>query len=294
MIKSVNDIPTIQTYNAVVGRIFSEIRINSAFLVSSMVADILLRGDPDDWKQRSIVIAGQPVPRALSIKASDACKRLTIAYGISETSLISYLVVDKDTEYQDYEVGFPAPGVEVKVVDNEGKLCKRGERGEVCVRSPLMFREYYGDVEKTANAITKSRWFKTDDSGIMKQNGSLIVEGRQSDSLIKTITEFQSVASMEGQLKQHPGVADAVVVTFKNEQGFQQVCCAVIRKVGVELTIRELQDYLMDPQNQTSDLWRKINVSKNFLFFESFPRTYNGKTSRKDVLSACRNRLHEL
>ena len=259
-----------------------------------MVSDMLQCGTTKAWKHRNVAMGGQPIPRMLRSKVSEACKRLTISYGISELSLICYLVVPKDGDYQDYAVGLPAPNVEVKVVDEEGKLVKRGERGEICVRSPLMIREYYGDAEKTANTITKTGWFRTDDSGIMTQSGVLIVEGRRSDSLVKTAAEFQSVASMEGQLKQHPGIADAVVVTFKNEKGFQQVCCAVICKVGVELTSDQLQDYLLDPQHQTSDLWRKIQVAKNFIFFDSFPRTFSGKTSRKDVLDICRKRLSDL
>ena len=148
------------------------------------------------------------------------------------------------------------------------------------------------DAEKSAAVQTSSGWFKSDDSAIITEDGVLILEGRLSDSVIKTANgRWESVAVWEGQLKQHARVADAAVTVVTDDLGYRQVCCAVLPKEGVKVTEEELKEHLLNSDQQIANLWNRIHLPKNFIFFESFPKTHSGKLSRKELASICKTLL---
>ena len=224
---------------------------------------------------------------------SRRCQRFAIGYGASEVSFATCGVIDANTEYMDYYAGMPLPGVELKVVNSEGKLLKKGERGELYIRSPLRFPGYLNEPEKTAESMTSSGWYKSGDSAIMTRDGHLIVDGRVSDSVVKSEDGlgFISVALMEERLSQHPGVHDALVVVVRDEDRFQRVCYAIVPEQGANVTQDQLIQYLLDPNNRTTDLYCKIMLPKYFIFFDSFPRAFSGKVDRKKLAEICIKRV---
>ena len=253
-----------------------------------------LLADDSVMKFRSVAVAGQPTPRQLTRIGIARSDRFVVIYGCTEVGNACIGVIPQDREGLDYETGPPVPGVEVKVVDREEQLVKRGERGELMIRSTMRFPGYLNDQERTGNVHTSSGWFKSGDSAIVTQDGRVIVEGRLSDSVISTSEGFQSVTLWEGRLKQHPGVTDAVVVVTNDDHNYKQVCYAVVPKDGELVTEAELVDCLLDEESRMSSLLHKVSLSSHFVFLKSFPKTNNGKVNRKEVANICRRHLKEI
>ena len=224
---------------------------------------------------------------------SRQCDKFVVGYGSSELSAIAFSVFDEGKEFQDYQVGFPVPGVEVKVVKSDGHLAKRGERGELYIRSPIRFLGYLHDDEKTSAARTETGWFKSDDSAIITPAGNLIVEGRLSDSIVKTSDGFQSLALLEARLKQHIGIEDAAVVTCVDALDFKRVCYAAVPKESSDITEDSLKDFLLDSEQRIVKFWQTILHPASFILFESFPKTYSGKVNRKALADMCKTRVSE-
>ena len=224
---------------------------------------------------------------------SERCERWVVMYGSSELAFVSWHVINDEREHVDYEAGYPLPGTEVKVVDSNGALLRRGERGELYIRSPVRFPGYMTEPEQTKKEETATGWFKSGDSAIMTQDGCLIIEGRMSDSIVKTQEGLLSVALLECKLKQHSSVQDAVVLVLKDKDHFNRVCCAIVPKPGTRVNENQLKELLLDHGSQIIDIYRTIQLPKYFLFFNSFPTTHSGKIDRKALANTCMKKERE-
>ena len=266
-------------------------KYESALIITGMLHR-LLKDNNTEWRFQNVIVSGAPVPRMLTKTGSGSCQRFVVAYGTSEVSYVSYVVIDNAKEYLDYDAGDPLPGVEVKVVNSEGNIIKKGERGELYIRSASRFPGYMNEEEKTAKVLTSSGWYKSGDSAIII-DGHLIIEGRISDSVIKTEDGlgFISVAQMEERLTQHPDVEDALVAVVTDEDHFKRVCYAIVPKQGAQVTRDQLIQYFSDPINHTADLYSQIVLPKHFVFFDSFPRSFSGKVDRKKLANTCNKQL---
>ena len=289
VIKHIQAIPSKEKYEEVQTRIFKENAQDSCLILVSVLQ---LLGEQDTkLKLKHVVATGQPIPRHFAETMNRQCEQFVVGYGSSELSAVAFSIFEKSKEFQDYQVGCPVPGVEVKIVNSEGHLVKKGERGELYIRSPIRFLGYLRDEEKTSAALTESGWFKTDDSAIITPAGNLVVEGRLSDSIVKTSDGFQSVAILEARLKQHTGVEDAAVLTCVDDKNFKRVCYAVVPKEGAGITEAALKDFLYDSEHSTVEFWQKILLPNSFLLFQSFPKTYSGKVNRKVLADMCKERM---
>ena len=251
----------------------------------------LIADDTAAWRFNHVATGGEPIPRMFTRVASQNCNKLVIRYGSSEIALASYVEIDKDREYLDYDAGRPFPGTELKVVNPDGGLLERGERGELWIRSPIRFAGYMNDEEKTNDVLTVTGWYKTGDSAWITGYGHLIVEGRLSDSLFVASDRTQPLALWEGKLKQHPAVRNAVVVVYVDDRLYKRMCIAVVPKAGVQVSVEDLVNHLLDSSNRSNDLYHNLIIPRNFVFFESFPTTHTGKVNRKEVSDICKEKM---
>ena len=251
----------------------------------------LCQEENNTWRFPNLFLGGVPIPRELTKAASAKCDRLVVVYGSTEMAVVSCEVIKTDRNYLDYDVGRPVHDVEIKVADSDGTLLKRGTRGEVHIRTFQRFPGYMNDEENTKAVLTAGGWYKSGDSGFMTSEGHLIVDGRLSDSVIETSEGYLSVAIWEARLKEHTAVKDALVATFVDEHRFSRVCYAIVPVPGVNVTEAEIIGFLLDADNRSADLWDKILLPKNVVFFDSFPKTYNGKVSRKQVVEICKTKV---
>ena len=138
-------------------------------------------------------------------------------------------------------LGRPLPGLEVRVVDTDGRDIATGGRGEVLVRGYSLFEGYYRDAEKTAQALDAEGWFHTGDIGSLDAAGTIMFHGRIKD-MLKVGGENVAAAEIEAQLQKHPAVKLAQVVGIPDSK-YEEVPAAFIElQPGQTVTPEELID----------------------------------------------------
>lgn len=237
----------------------------------------------------SVNTGGLPVTSLCYSGIGNLAPVISNCYGSTEAGVISALHVTEIKGNLDYNTGQPVPGVEVKVVDSDGFVVKRGERGAIYVRSPTLFNEYYGNKEKTSEVLSISRWFNTDDIGYIDEDGNVIVSGRQSDIILQGGRNIVAT-SVEGFIKSHPDVADVVVVPVPDAVYFQLVCACIIPKPGSNLTAEDIRafyksKYLADATEAFGGWAAGSGLApRMILLFEEFPRLYTDKPDKKKLI----------
>ena len=210
-------------------------------------------------------------------------KRITNCYGSSEAGFVTSLHVTSLEGNLDYNTGPPLQGVEVKVVDSEGFVVKRGETGAIHVRSPSLLGGYYRNEQKTAEVLSECRWFHTDDTGFIDSVGNLFVTGRQSDIILQG-GKVHYPSLVESFIKQHPDVLDVIVVPVPDEIMFQLVCACVIAKPGTNLTGDGLRQFYKSQYLDSANEAFGGFAPRMFLIVDDYPRLYTGKPDKKQLI----------
>jgi malonyl-CoA/methylmalonyl-CoA synthetase len=136
-------------------------------------------------------------------------------------------------------VGTPLPQVDVQIVDEDGKPAPAGTPGELFVRGPAVFSEYWNNTEATITAF-QDGWFRTGDVTVI-ENGIYRILGRQSIDIIKTGGFKVSALEVEEVLLNHPAIDETAVVGVEDFEWGQRVCAVVVLREGNELTLGELR-----------------------------------------------------
>jgi len=171
-------------------------------------------------------------------------------------------------------VGMPLPGVEVRLVDDQGKPVAPGVVGEVEVRGPTVFREYWGREEATREAF-RDGWFRTGDVGRVEE-GYYRLLGRSSVDIIKTGGFKVSALEIEETLRTHPDITECAVVGVANPDWGEVVSAAVELVPGATLSLGELRSW-------AKDRLAPYKVPAALAVVDSLPRNAMGKVVKPDV-----------
>src|SRR5256886_11198435 len=136
-------------------------------------------------------------------------------------------------------VGAPLPGVEVRLVDDAGRPGAAGAPGEIEVRGPGVFLEYWRQPDTTAAAF-RDGWFRTGDVAMI-ENGAYRILGRRSVDIIKTGGYKVSALEIEEVLRTHPTVLECAVVGVDDSEWGEPVCAAVAMGCTAALMLAPLQ-----------------------------------------------------
>ncbi|AZM62465.1 MULTISPECIES: acyl-CoA synthetase [unclassified Streptomyces] len=139
-------------------------------------------------------------------------RRVVERYGMTETLMNTS--VRADGEARPGTVGVPLPGVELRLVDEDGSPVTSydGETvGEIQVRGPNLFTEYLNRPDATAHAFTPDGWFRTGDMAVRDADGYVRIVGRKATDLIKSGGYKIGAGEIENALLEHPGVREAAV-----------------------------------------------------------------------------------
>jgi len=153
-------------------------------------------------------------------------------YGMSETIMLTsnpYLV--KDGERRGGTVGFPLPGVSVRVCDDDGKTLPMGEIGAIQVKGPNVFKGYWRMPEKTKEEFTLDGWFKTGDVGKIDTLGYITIVGRSKDLIISGGYNVYP-AEIEAYINDMQGVAESALVGVPHPDFGEVGVAVVIAKSG--------------------------------------------------------------
>ena len=171
-------------------------------------------------------------------------------------------------------VGEPLPRVVVRVVDEAGIDVADGTPGELLVRGPSMFHEYWRRPDATAVAFTDG-WFRTGDVAVHEPDGFRML-GRLSVDIIKSGGEKVSALEVEEVFRTHPGVADCAVVGVDDPQWGERVCVAVVRAPGAADEAESLRTW-------GKERLAPAKVPSRYVFVDALPRNSMGKTVKPEV-----------
>ena len=178
-------------------------------------------------------------------------------------------------------VGSPLPDVEVRLVDETGVPVSDGVPGEVEVRGPTVFLEYWRQPEATRDAF-RDGWFRTGDVAVA-QDGAYRILGRTSVDIIKTGGEKVSALEVEDVVRAHPAVADCAVVGVSDPVWGERVCLAVELREAAALTLSDVQAW-------AGTALPPAKLPRAFLAVPSLPRNTLGKVIKADVAAWFRDR----
>ncbi|WP_033281817.1 acyl-CoA synthetase [Streptomyces sp. NRRL F-525] len=139
-------------------------------------------------------------------------RRVIERYGMTETLMNTS--VRADGEPRAGTVGVPLPGVELRLVEEDGTplaLYDGESVGEIQVRGPNLFTEYLNRPDATAAAFTSDGWFRTGDMAVRDPDGYVRIVGRKATDLIKSGGYKIGAGEIENALLEHPGVREAAV-----------------------------------------------------------------------------------
>ncbi len=224
---------------------------------------------------RTGIMAGSPCPIEVMRRCIDEMhmSEVTIAYGMTETSPVSFQTSHDDPlERRVGTVGRVHPHVEVKIIDAEGRIVAPGKPGELCTRGYSVMLGYWGDAERTAEAIDRAGWMHTGDLATLDEDGYCNIVGRLKDMVIRG-GENVYPREVEEFLYRHKKIADVQVIGVPDRKYGEELCAWVKLRPGETATAEEIQDFC---RGQIAH----YKIPRYIRFVDAFPMTVTGKVQK--------------
>ncbi|MFI6484082.1 AMP-binding protein [Nonomuraea sp. NPDC050663] len=230
---------------------------------------------PRDLSSLRVAICGAAaVPPALVRRVLDeiGVERMINAYGLMEGTVVSMTRAGDPVEVIAATTGRPVPGIEVMIVDDDGKQVTDGERGEILQRGYGVMRGYWDDPARTAEAIDGDGWLHTGDVGYLDAAGNVAIVDRKKELFI--VNGFNvSPAEVESLLLREGSLAQAAVVGMPDERAGECGWAFVVPRPGVEVEADALVAWARE--NMSS-----YKVPRRVFVVESLPVNANGKIDK--------------
>jgi long-chain acyl-CoA synthetase len=193
-------------------------------------------------------------------------------YGLTEAAPVVSSALpdgpDKPTS-----IGLPVPGVEVRLVDEDGEDVLEGDSGEIWVRGPNVFPGYWENAEATKGALTDDGWLRTGDVAVTDEEGWLYIVDRAKDLII--VSGFNVFpAEVEDVLLDHPGIAAVAVVGVSHPHSGETVKAFVVAEPGRLLEEDEVIEF-------AAGRLARYKCPTKVMFVESLPQGLGGKVLRR-------------
>jgi long-chain acyl-CoA synthetase len=197
-------------------------------------------------------------------------------YGLTEASPIVTTTVLCEGTPRPGAIGPHLPGMEARLVDEQGDDVLVGDPGELWVRGPNVFAGYWHDAEATASALTPDGWLRTGDVAVIERDGDLRLVDRAKDLIIVSGFNVYPV-EVEDVLRSFPAVADAAVVGEANERTGEGVTAFVELQAGASATVDELHAHCTQQM-------ARYKCPTRIEIVDAIPRNPAGKVIRRDLL----------
>ena len=172
-------------------------------------------------------------------------------------------------------VGTALPRVKVRLLDEKGKPARPGIAGEILVRGPGVFSEYWRKPKATRSAF-RDGWFRTGDLAVV-EHGRYRILGRSSVDIIKSGGFKLSALEIEDTLRSHPGIDECAVVGLPDREWGERVGAAVVLKPGRSLTLASLREW-------AKERLTPCQVPSRLLFLGQLPHNPMGKVSKAEIV----------
>lgn len=258
-------------------------RVRRLFLVPAAIGLMLQHpkaATADFSSIETLSYGASPIPLPLLQQAVEriGCGFVQV-YGMTETwgSIVALPPEDHlpGREHKMTAAGKALPGVELKILDEDGNELPHGEIGEVAIRSPNNTRGYWNKPEETAKALIGDGWLRTGDAGILDEEGYLYIQDRIKDMII-TGAENVYPAEVESAIYGHPAVADVAVIGVPDPKWGEAVKAMVVLKPDVPCDEAMIISYARE---QIAG----FKCPKSVEFIDALPRNPSGKILRRTL-----------
>jgi malonyl-CoA/methylmalonyl-CoA synthetase len=202
--------------------------------------------------------------------------RIVERYGMTETLMNTS--VRASGERLPGLVGLPLPGVELRLVADDGADIETPNEetiGEILIRGPNLFAGYLNRPDATAEAM-QDGWFRTGDLATRAANGYIRIVGRRATDLIKSGGFRIGAGEIEAALLEHPAVAEAAVAGRADADLGERIVAWVVRKPGQEVTGDELEAHVRE-------LLASHKRPRELHFIDALPRNEMGKVMKRNL-----------
>jgi cyclohexanecarboxylate-CoA ligase len=242
------------------------------------ICDTVKAGAPRPTALRSFLCGGAPIPSVLIERAaSELGIKVCSLWGMTETLAATLTEPARAADKSPTTDGRPLDGMEVRIVDFDGKAVPVGQSGRLLVRGCQMFREYYKKPELPT--FDAEGWFDSGDLAYMDDEGYIRISGRVKDVLIRG-GENVPVVEIENLLYKHPAVAAVAVVGMPDARLGERGCAFIVPRPGHSFDLAAMQAYLSECK-MTKQFWpERVEI------VAELPRTASGKIQKfklKDI-----------
>lgn len=272
-------------------RLFLEIvqrdRVTSTILVPTMLNFVLSHPDFDKYDLGSLrfyLYGASPMPVPLLKRAIRMMPCLPVqGYGMTEAApLVTVLtaeehrrgVEDPAHEWLLGTAGRPVPGVDVKVVDDEGREVAIGQAGEIILRGPNVMKGYLKKPEATADAI-RNGWYHSGDVAIRNPEGFITIVDRKKDMIISGGENIYTT-EVENVIMRHEAVLETTVIGVPDEKWGEVVKAFVVLKTGVMATEEEIIAF-------SRETLAHFKCPRSVEFLNELPKSGAGKILKRDL-----------
>jgi len=219
-----------------------------------------------------VIVGGAPLPVELAqaFMREHPC-RIREVYGLTEASGLG--TANRRTEpYRPGSAGRAYCNTQLRIVDDEDRPLPAGQRGEICLRGPIVMKGYHNRPEDTEQ-ILRGGWLHTGDIGYLDDDGFLFVVDRKKDMIIRG-GENIFPAELEAVLHEHPQVAEAAVVGVPDDTYGENVVAFVVPKPGATLDEAQVIEHVCG-------LVARFKAPSKVHFVQALPKSNIGKILRR-------------
>jgi fatty-acyl-CoA synthase len=224
---------------------------------------------------RTGIMAGSPCPVEVMkrVVSEMHMREVTICYGMTETSPVSFqTAADDPLDRRVSTVGRIHPHVEVKIVDEQGRIVAPGVPGELCTRGYSVMLGYWDDPTRTAEAVDEAGWMHTGDLATLDAEGYCNIVGRIKDMVIRG-GENVYPREIEEFLYGHPKIQDVQVIGVPDRKYGEEICAWIVPKPGVTLAVEEVRAFC-------EGRIARFKIPRYVKLVEGFPLTVTGKVQK--------------
>ncbi len=258
-------------------------RCTSLYGVPTMFIAELSTPDFADYDLSSLrtgIMAGSPCPVEVMKQVIErmSMTEVSICYGMTETSPVSTQTrADDSLDRRVSTVGRVGPHLEVKVIAPEtGRTMPHGTPGELCTRGYSVMLGYWGQPDKTAEAVDAAHWMHTGDLAVMDADGYLAITGRIKDMVIRG-GENVYPREIEEFLYTHPDILDAQVIGVPDAKYGEELMVWVRLRAGAPaLTAESLREFCVGQLAH-------YKIPRYVYIADEFPMTVTGKVRKVEM-----------
>ncbi len=236
------------------------------------ICDAVASGSPRPSRLRSFLCGGAPIPPVLIERAArELDLKVCSLWGMTESLSSTLTEPERAAEKSSTTDGRALEGVDVRIIDFEGKPLPLGETGRLMVRGAQLFAGYYKRPD--IPTFDADGWFDTGDLAYMDGEGYIRINGRTKDVLIRG-GENVPVFEIESLLHKHPAVAAAAIVGYPDDRLGERACAFVVLRHGAKLELADVQSWMTESK-VAKQYW-----PERLAIIDDLPRTPSGKVQK--------------